>query len=56
MDHESSIKQTVITAGADQNPEDPSEFQKYVESVAGVLVPYFGSKFFALTPATFAPM
>jgi polysaccharide export outer membrane protein len=56
VDRESSVKQTVITAGADQKPADPSEFQKYVEGVAGGPVPYFGSKFFASTPTTFAPM
>jgi protein involved in polysaccharide export with SLBB domain len=66
VDRESSVRQavitaaadrqTVITAAADAKPADPSEFQKYVESVAGVPVPYFGSKFFASTPTTFAPM
>ncbi len=56
VDRESSVKQTVITAGADAKPADPSEFQKYVESVASAPVPYFGSKFFASTPTTFAPM
>lgn len=56
VDRESAVKQTVITAGADAKPADPSEFQKYVEGVAGGPVPYFGSKFFASTPTTFAPM
>ena len=56
VDRESSVKQTVITTGSDQKPADPSEFQKYVEGVAGGPVPYFGSKFFASTPTSFAPM
>jgi protein involved in polysaccharide export with SLBB domain len=37
-------------------PADPSEFQKYVQSVAGENVQPYGAKFFANTPSTFAPV
>jgi polysaccharide export outer membrane protein len=56
VDRESAVKQTVVTAAADSKPADPSEFQKYVASVAGVPVPYFGANFFTSTPTSFAPM
>jgi protein involved in polysaccharide export with SLBB domain len=56
VDRESAVKQTVVTPAADSKPADPSEFQKYVSSVAGGPVPYFGANFFASTPTSFAPM
>jgi polysaccharide export outer membrane protein len=56
VDRESAVKQTVVTAAADSKPADPSEFQKYVASVAGVPVPYFGANFFTSTSTSFAPM
>ena len=37
-------------------PADPSEFQKYVQSVAGGNVQPYGAKFFANAPSTFAPV
>ena len=37
-------------------PPPPSEFQKYVESATGRLLPVFGARFFADAASTFAPV
>lgn len=41
---------------ADQPPPKPGEFQKFVETATGRLLPLFGSKFFADAADSFAPV
>jgi protein involved in polysaccharide export with SLBB domain len=40
----------------ENNEQEPSEFQKFVEDNTGKLLPIFGAEFFANTPSTFAPV
>lgn len=61
QDRETLLRQTIITnnidpKNTDTKPADPSEFQKYVQQIAGTPVPYFGANFFINNPSTFAPV
>ena len=47
---------TGVFPNAQTKPADPSQFQQYVQTVAGTVVQPFGANFFKNAPASFAPV
>lgn len=57
--NEQANRQRAGTAGANQillRPEPLTEFQKFVASTTGVVLPVYGAQLFANVPSTFAPI